>query len=123
VSIFLDPLVSLSQESHGEMKRIPHPLPAPTDAEIDLAKTDADARKRVRNQRLRVKRREEEIVRLTAENADVDVFGDGVDNGDDNDDIVDYDTDNYVDRYVCLSHECRDVLGRSIRTRSFVFAH
>ncbi len=105
------------------MKRIPHPLPAPTDAEIELAKTDADAKKRVRIQRLRVKRREEEIVRLTAENADVDVFGDGVDNGNDNDDIVDYDADNYVDRYVRLSPECCNVLCRSIRTRSSVLAH
>jgi hypothetical protein len=47
------------------MMKIQHPLPAPTPAQIELAKTDADARKRVRNQMLRAKRREEEIgVRL-----------------------------------------------------------
>ena len=83
------------------MKKIPHPLPLPTPAEIDLAKTDADARKRVRNQMLRVRRRDEEIARLTAENADC-LYGDmgGMDN--------DCAMDNYVmddaDRYVYLHH-------------------
>ncbi len=38
------------------MKKIPFPLPDPSRAEIELAKTDADARKRVRNQMLRVRR-------------------------------------------------------------------
>ena len=63
-------------------KKIPHPLFLPTDAEIERAKTDPDARKRVSIQRLRVKRRAEEIARLTAENADADLRGVGVDGGD-----------------------------------------
>jgi len=55
------------------MKKIPCPLPLPSPAEIERAKTDADARRRVRIQQLRVKRREEEIARLTAENTDAGV--------------------------------------------------
>ena len=83
------------------MKKIPCPLPEPSPAEIELAKTDADARKRVRNQLLRVRRRDEEIARLTAENADC-VYGDvdAVDHGDVFDDLA----DNYADRYVYLHH-------------------
>jgi hypothetical protein len=46
---------------HGEMKKIPRPIPPPTPVEIERAKTDADAQKRVRIQRLRAKRRDEEI--------------------------------------------------------------
>ena len=86
------------------MKKIPCPLRDPSPAEIELAKTDADARKRVRIQRLRVKRRNEEIARLTVENADcvygdvdaVDSHADAVDHGDVYDDLVDDDTDRYV---------------------------
>ena len=48
------------------MKIIPLPLRLPTPEEIERAKTDPDARKRVSVQRLRVKRRNEEIARLTA---------------------------------------------------------
>jgi len=94
---------------HGEMKKIPCPLRDPSPAEIELAKTDADARKRVRIQRLRVKRRNEEIARLTVENADC-VYGDvdAVDHGDvyDDDDLVDDD----VDRYVRIPSEYLHVL-------------
>ena len=83
------------------MKKIPCPLPEPSPAEIELAKTDADARKRVRNQLLRVRRRDEEIARLTAEIADC-LYGgvDAVDHGDVFDDLA----DNYADRYVYLHH-------------------
>ncbi len=88
------------------MKKIPHPLPLPTPAEIDLAKTDADARKRVRNQMLRVRRRDEEIARLTAENADADVYGDDGDLGDLGDN---YDDDPVI-RYVRLLLVIADVL-------------
>ena len=100
------------------MKKIPCPLPAPTTAEIELAKTDADARKRVRNQLLRVRRRDEEIARLTAENADC-VYGgvdavDAVDHGDVYDDLA--------DRYVRIPSWCPDVLCLcTIRDRPFVF--
>lgn len=83
------------------MKKIPHPLPPPTPAEIELAKTDADARKRVRNQMLRVRRREEEIARLTAEITDPTVCDDG-DLGDLGDlcDLDDNYTTDPVIRYV-----------------------
>ena len=94
------------------MKKIPRPLPHPSPAEIELAKTDVDARKRVRNQMLRVRRRDEEIARLTAEIADC-VRGDCLD--DDVDavdmdavdmDAVDMDAADMVDadRYVYLHH-------------------
>ena len=85
------------------MKKIPRPLPLPTPAEIDLAKTDADARKRVRNQMLRVRRRDEEIARLNAENADAHVYGDDGDLGDNY-------NDDPVIRYVCLLLVLADVL-------------
>ncbi len=95
------------------MKKIPCPLPDPSPAEIELAKTDADARKRVRNQMLRVRRRDEEIARLTAENADrlcCDCLDgdavDAVDYGVVYDDVVDYD----ADRYVRIPSWCLDVL-------------
>jgi hypothetical protein len=92
------------------MKKIPCPLPEPSPAEIELAKTDADARKRVRNQLLRVRRRDEEIARLTAEIADC-LYG-GVDAGDagdagdavDHGDVFDDLADNDADRYVYLHH-------------------
>ena len=89
------------------MKKIPCPLPEPSPAEIELAKTDADARKRVRNQLLRVRRRDEEIARLTAEIADC-VYGDvdavdAVDAGD-HGDVYDDLADNDSDRYVYLHH-------------------
>jgi hypothetical protein len=87
------------------MKKIPCPLPEPSPAEIELAKTDADARKRVRIQRLRVKRRDEEIARLTAEIADC-VYGDvdAVDMADAVDAVYDDLADNDEDRYVYLHH-------------------
>ena len=111
--------------------KIQHPLPAPTPAEIELAKTDADARKRVRNQMLRVRRRDEEIARLTAENADR-LCGDCLD-GDAVDavyavDAVDtvYDdfADNDADRYVRIPSWCLDVLCLcAICDHPFVLAH
>ena len=96
--------VERDRPPHGEMKKIPCPLRDPSPAEIELAKTDADARKRVRIQRLRVKRRNEEIERLTVENADcvygdvdaVDSHADAVDHGDVYDDLVDDDVNRYV---------------------------
>jgi hypothetical protein len=113
------------------MKKIPCPLPDPSRAEIELAKTDADARKRVRNQMLRVRRRDEEIARLTAENADgvcgdcpdgdVDAVDavDAVDHGAVYDDLADDD----ADRYVRIPSWCPDVLCLcTIRDRPFVFA-
>ena len=54
--------------------RAPPRIPAPTAAEIERAKTDANAKACVRLQRLRVKRREEEIARWDAENADAGVY-------------------------------------------------
>ena len=102
------------------MKKIPCPLPEPSPAEIELAKTDADARKRVRNQLLRVRRRDEEIARLTAENADC-VYGDVDvgDHGDVYDDLAGHD----ADRYVRIPSWCPDVLCLcTIRDRPFVFA-
>ncbi len=111
------------------MKIIPLPLRLPTPEEIERAKTDPEARKRVSVQRLRVKRRKEEIDRLTLENAklvaDVGV-GLGAVYDDDNDDAmdydaVDYDADNNGDRYVRVSSECRDVVCLAPRTRPFVF--
>jgi hypothetical protein len=83
------------------MSRIPQPLPMPAAAEIERARTDKSVRERVRKQLWRVRRREEEIARLTAENADC-LYGDmgGMDN--------DCAMDNYVmddaDRYVYLHH-------------------
>ena len=110
------------------MKKIPCPLPEPSPAEIELAKTDADARKRVRNQLLRVRRRDEEIARLTAENADG-VCGDCPDGDVDAVDAVDhgavYDdlADDDADRYVRIPSWCPDVLCLcTIRDRPFVFA-
>ena len=103
------------------MKKIPCPLPEPSPAEIELAKTDADARKRVRNQLLRVRRRDEEIARLTAEIADC-LYGgvDAVDHGDVFDDLA----DNDADRYVRIPSWCPDVLCLcTIHDRPFVFAH
>ena len=91
------------------MKKIPHPLPLPTPAEIELAKTDADARKRVRNQMLRVRRRDEEIARLTAENTDADVYGDDGDLGELCDLGDNYDDDPVI-RYVCFLLVFADVL-------------
>jgi len=107
------------------MKKIPHPLPLPTPKE--MANTDADAKKRVRNQLLRVKRRAEEIARLTAENADAGVCGVG---GDlcDLGDIGDYGDldDNHDDniRYVRILVVVADVLscattGALVLARSF----
>ena len=88
-------------------KKIPHPLFPPTDAEIERAKTDPDARKRVSVQRLRVKRRDEEIKRLTAENADADLRGVGVVDGGDLGDLGDLGGDDYDDdRYVRIYLEC-----------------
>lgn len=107
------------------MKKIPCPLPDPSTAEIELAKTNADARKRVRNQMLRVRRRDEEIARLTVENADC-VYGD-VDMVDvvdmvDAVDAVDADCDD--DRYVRIPSWCSDVLCLStIYDGPFVLAH
>lgn len=102
------------------MKKIPCPLPDPSTAEIELAKTNADARKRVRNQMLRVRRRDEEIARLTTENADC-VYGDV-----DMVDAVDA-VDNYVmddaDRYVRIPSWCPDVLCLSTIDGPFVLAH
>ena len=89
------------------MKKIPCPLPDPSRAEIELAKTDADARKRVRNQMLRVRRRDEEIARLTAENADG-VCGDCPDG--DVDAVYDDLADDDADRYVRIPSWCPDVL-------------
>ena len=69
---------------------------------MELAKTDADARKRVRNQMLRVRRRDEEIARLKAENADgvcgdcPDGDVDAVDHGAVYDDLADDDADRYL---------------------------
>ena len=83
------------------MSRIPQPLPMPAADEIERARTDKSVRERVRKQLWRVRRREEEIARLTAENADC-LYGDmgGMDN--------DCAMDNYVmddaDRYVYLHH-------------------
>ncbi len=93
------------------MKKIPCPLPAPTTAEIGLAKTDANARKRVRNQMLRVRRRYEEIARLTAENADG-VNGDCLDCDavDAVDAVYDDFADDDADRYVRIPSWCLDVL-------------
>ena len=85
----------------GRMSRIPQPLPMPAADEIERARTDKSVRERVRKQLWRVRRREEEIARLTAENADC-VYGDVdvVDHGDVFDDLA----DNYADRYVYLHH-------------------
>ena len=92
-------------------KKIPHPLFPPTDAEIERAKTDPDARKRVSVQRLRVKRRAEEIARLTAENADL--RGVGVDGGDLGD-LGDLGGDDYDDdRYARIYLECDSVIFHS----------
>ena len=118
------------------MKKIPCPLSAPTTAEIELAKTDADARKRVRNQMLRVRRRDEEIARLKAENADGVcgdcLDGDAVDAVDAVDygavDAVDYGADDDADRFVRIPSWCLDVLclcaicDRDQRQRPFVLA-
>ena len=52
-------------QSHKRMK-IPHRLRAPTTEEIKLAESDPAARKRVRNQLLRLKRRDEEIAAADA---------------------------------------------------------
>ncbi len=110
--------------------KIQHPLPAPTPAEIELAKTDADARKRVRNQMLRVKRRDEEIAdaeRVKSLTLDLSVTAtDTILSGGDGDYPGDYggaDYDCDDDRYVRISPECCNVLCRSIRTRSSVLAH
>jgi hypothetical protein len=106
------------------MKKIPCPLPDPSPAEIELAKTNADARKRVRNQMLRVRRRDEEIARLTAEIADC-VYGDvdAVDMADAVDAVYDDLADNDADRYVRIPSWCLDVLCLcTIRDRPFVFA-
>ena len=83
------------------MSRIPQPLPMPAADEIERARTDKSVRERVRKQLWRVRRREEEIARLTAEYSDVvDCDMGGMD-----DDCA---MDNYVmddaDRYVYLHH-------------------
>jgi hypothetical protein len=92
------------------MKKIPHPLPLSRPEEIQRAITDPDARKRVSVQRLRVKRRAEEIARLTAENDDLCGVGVGAVNGvdlGDLGDLGDLDCDDYDDdRYVRIYLEC-----------------
>ena len=108
------------------MKKIPCPLPEPSPAEIERARTDKNVRERVRKQLWRVRRRDEEIARLTAEIADclygdVDTgdAGDAVDHGDVYDDLA----DNDADRYVRIPSWCPDVLCLcTIRDRPFVFA-
>lgn len=55
-------------------KQRPSRLAPPTVEEIERAKTDRHARMRVNSQNLRVKRREEEIARWNAENADAGVY-------------------------------------------------
>ncbi len=83
------------------MSRIPQPLPMPAADEIERAQTDKSVRERVRKQLWRVRRREEEIARLTAEYSD---FA-NCDMGGMDDDCV---MDNYVmddaGRYVYLHH-------------------
>lgn len=98
------------------MKKIPCPLPEPSPAEIESARTDKTVRERVRKQLWRVRRRDEEIARLKSEIADPDVGGDDGDLGDLGDN---YDDDTVI-RYVCISPEYCNVLCRSVRTRSFV---